>query len=727
MGLEPPVFEYDSDGPYQGPRVTAQLYGEKLYELAERFWPDNTNFSTQPNLLDLLPVPETGRAIITANISDDAGHAYYPSTFLGGNPFILQKTDKYGAIATWPIWVCEKDLSPLECNKTIKQLELNRSSAVAAIYLGWALHFIGDLAQPYHIKNTTGKGHSALEDYADEKIILKLFDHLPVINTTYELETYNDRIYRLQDFRDLEKNGATNIHWSYKKAAQRIIDISGPLYSEVRKEVDYNRKKAALEYLFDAAIKETILAILTFGKAKMPSMETYQIAIKTSNKEGAETHAIPYLIMVGENNGSLLDKIHIGASEVNHAQDDWKYIIYQHGIKPKGLFRFQNSGARFYWTKVDTTRHQNQFGQIVETTKSTKTIRNGFNDRGYGLFKIGHTNNFHLRNSDLGELHGVALGHNGQGQNPTWGIESIEITDPFGDEWYWQPISSDPFWIGRIGGKEYTSKYVEPGFHPDIDMAPIRDISPVLPLARKIPIDEHEELLFSVLIDQNRRTAKTILYLGGWTAATWNSTVKFRNDALTEVKALIPGLPIDTLVFVLTSSPHDNKIYYANHGGRELIEYIKGWEEQRIDNGKILYRISYDHFSNLRLDIVPSYKIAQLYFHNSNIVNFRSKYDPTSRIYELENDHMGETHLYYNVNSGELYHRQGQGKKMVWAKKGQQKMMISVNTFIKNLIDKASPGSLISIPAGDYGGNARIEKKVKLGASGGMVRIGSKK
>jgi hypothetical protein len=381
-----------------------------------------------------------------------------PPTFLGGNPFILtEHVDGKGALPTWPIWVPEKVESDQEFRRQLTQLEADHSPRAAGIYLGWALHLLTDLAQPYHVVNKTGVGHSAFEHWVDD--VLESYKHLPMIDGQYKF--HKGPVYDQNNFRKLVTHKKLHQTWKFSNATQRIMRESERRFQSVRKGSSRDEKKAALEYLLDMAIKECVYAILNLGKQTPPKMETYHIVIKTARVRNAATRAIPYIILIGDGNKSLLKELHIGRHQKQYAERDWRRLI-RSGLKPHGLFKFYGAGYRYYQTKG-------------------KPHCDGTSD-GNLSFKDGSISRFRVRiPHGLGELRGIAIGHDGQGYKPAWAIDYIEILDPRGKQWTWRNRGNELFFIGE---NTETSVHVNPGFSPEIRMADITEITPILPLKR---------------------------------------------------------------------------------------------------------------------------------------------------------------------------------------------------------------------------------------------------
>ncbi|MCP4601749.1 MAG: hypothetical protein GY847_14740 [Proteobacteria bacterium] len=210
---------FDKDRVFEKSDVSAMIYGSVLYQLARKFWPNNS--SCEPDLYDLPRIyshkgpgsPETGAIVIDHFFGPGkyVERAYLPSTYLGGNPFIcsppesnIEPTEWRRDICrwgkpTWPIWVPDQqqftpnltsDCFATNCKKTLSRRCLKNPSCVeeyhdvlksrypgkskraALIYLGWALHMIQDLSMPQHAANWVGTVHANIETLADRIIQL---------------------------------------------------------------------------------------------------------------------------------------------------------------------------------------------------------------------------------------------------------------------------------------------------------------------------------------------------------------------------------------------------------------------------------------------------------------------------------------------------------------------------------------------------------------------------
>lgn len=153
--------------------VNAMYYGATLYELARSFW---DGLDPEPDLYKLRSL-STGTIQIPLWTTTSHARTKVPSTHLGGNPFIRTQE----GWATWPIWVLSPDnYSP----EKLKNQHPGRSARAAAIYLGWSLHMMHDLAVPFHAMNQAGKIHAQTENELDVWIKEGKFDHLPVVKTS---------------------------------------------------------------------------------------------------------------------------------------------------------------------------------------------------------------------------------------------------------------------------------------------------------------------------------------------------------------------------------------------------------------------------------------------------------------------------------------------------------------------------------------------------------------
>jgi hypothetical protein len=169
--------------------ISAADYGVVLFRLAKAFWPEN---QWSPHLiadLDFFGVEETGNIVMDNPCGNQHIRADIPSVWLGGNPFIctgsssevLDKCDpSTGGQPTWPIWVADESEiaypgDPQEKKDAFHQILMatnpEKSRRASAIYLGWALHMLGDLSVRHHVYNMVGDdtadSHTHWEDRAD--------------------------------------------------------------------------------------------------------------------------------------------------------------------------------------------------------------------------------------------------------------------------------------------------------------------------------------------------------------------------------------------------------------------------------------------------------------------------------------------------------------------------------------------------------------------------------
>jgi hypothetical protein len=148
-------------------------HGAILYQMARRFFDNSLGYS-EPKLGELQRAGNaiagwstggTNAAPRYANI-----HASFPSTYLGGMPFICAGSSSKDTCSdgrpTWPIWVpatysaSNKDAFLAE----LERRQPGRSDNAALIYLGWAAHMLQDAAMPHHAANWTGPEHAAQDD-----------------------------------------------------------------------------------------------------------------------------------------------------------------------------------------------------------------------------------------------------------------------------------------------------------------------------------------------------------------------------------------------------------------------------------------------------------------------------------------------------------------------------------------------------------------------------------
>lgn len=170
--------------------VPGYVYGANLFEIAQRFW----DFNPKKEGADFLPsldylewTDETGK-IRSANPCEYGDiRANLPSFYYGGNPFVCTNSDPNsadpcdGGEPTWPTWVAEDDeIAYLYQDPSDEEIEAfhailtdptpGKSRRAAMIYLGWALHMLGDMSVREHARDETGNGpnsHAYWEDEAD--------------------------------------------------------------------------------------------------------------------------------------------------------------------------------------------------------------------------------------------------------------------------------------------------------------------------------------------------------------------------------------------------------------------------------------------------------------------------------------------------------------------------------------------------------------------------------
>jgi hypothetical protein len=165
--------------------VSATTYGAVLYKIGKEFWPD---YGARMMTLDNLPFYSngvSGTVYMNAPGACPDLTASLPSFRMGGNPFICDangapQTDNCmtGNKSTWPIWVApyedialgnELDQDVIDnFHNELNENDPPKSKRNALIYLGWALHMLGDMSMPDHTVDKTGWGHSDLEKALDE-------------------------------------------------------------------------------------------------------------------------------------------------------------------------------------------------------------------------------------------------------------------------------------------------------------------------------------------------------------------------------------------------------------------------------------------------------------------------------------------------------------------------------------------------------------------------------
>jgi fibronectin type 3 domain-containing protein len=160
----------------------AAKYGAILYQLARKFFRGSPAQPTTTDLVyagDGVPGWATGRAQGSASTIGGADFTNvslpFPHTYLGGNPFICDGS--YGTNIdqcltgqpTWPIWVPDTyDAADKEGSLAqLRQTTPSKSNRAALIYLGWASHFMQDLALPHHASNWSGYRHDAQDKLGD--------------------------------------------------------------------------------------------------------------------------------------------------------------------------------------------------------------------------------------------------------------------------------------------------------------------------------------------------------------------------------------------------------------------------------------------------------------------------------------------------------------------------------------------------------------------------------
>jgi hypothetical protein len=255
--------------------VKGDEYATQLYELARHFW---SGRDPEPDLL-ALPKRTPGKVIaglLGWSPGDKIANATVGSTHLGGNPFISQKNGN----ATWPIWVPDSyDVSWLTKRNP------GRSPRAAAIYLGWALHFLHDFCVPFHAMDELGKLHTGSEDELDSWLQAGIFNHLPVTGyasmggaTEYRFakrEPYWPHFYGELLRPDYCRKFSLDDYGGYSIKSGALVDrfrsavrTARGFYDDIHpeKRANVNESIAAWEYLMDFALKNTILMVASLRR-----------------------------------------------------------------------------------------------------------------------------------------------------------------------------------------------------------------------------------------------------------------------------------------------------------------------------------------------------------------------------------------------------------------------------------------------------------------------------
>lgn len=228
---------------------TAYYYGSLLYDISRDFYPGFDVEDRKPSLKYLVKTSaEQSGTMVMIPPNADTLHTKFPSTYLGGNPFICYNSDENNdsgfidscatGTPTWPIWVpAPEKVAFIEGNLTqekidnyhdaLKAIFPEKSERVALIYLGWALHFLGDLGQPDHANNASGTLHQNFEKYADvfikyakytqddfEDVSMLTHDEMCEMYDVTEKDDIIDQFYSIAEF---SKN-------YYLDTNRRIID-----------------------------------------------------------------------------------------------------------------------------------------------------------------------------------------------------------------------------------------------------------------------------------------------------------------------------------------------------------------------------------------------------------------------------------------------------------------------------------------------------------------------
>jgi hypothetical protein len=176
-------------------QVHAYSYGAQLYKLAREFLPQNI-YGHGPDINSLQHVfagnGKSGRIVM--KYYDAAGwptiEADLPSTYLGANPFTCINGESgpkgdpcNNGDPTWPIWVPSAktiayrgQTSKIDAfHAALTEENPAKSYRASLIYLGWALHLLGDLSVPDHAADIVGIGHEDLENRANDLISKGVF------------------------------------------------------------------------------------------------------------------------------------------------------------------------------------------------------------------------------------------------------------------------------------------------------------------------------------------------------------------------------------------------------------------------------------------------------------------------------------------------------------------------------------------------------------------------
>ena len=294
-------------------KIKAPDYGAELYRLAREFWPGAEPI---PNTFGLIMVSYPGRLL---NESWPGELAFFERTaeadvelrtWLGGNPFI--SASKGGP--TWPIWLPE----------TYSVAELTREKPpqqkrAAAVYLGWALHMLHDLAVPPHISNETGNYHEDTENEIDKWIQEGKYSHLPVLSpwtgapgsgpgpgaggeAKYKYSA--KKVYRADIVQDWMNEGYKVADSALVGKFSGVASYSKPLVNNVHpdRRSGEGASIAAYEYLLDIALKETIELIMAIPQAVEMGFQGRVMGIKRIDKPVPVGNAT---IKVAHENGAI--------------------------------------------------------------------------------------------------------------------------------------------------------------------------------------------------------------------------------------------------------------------------------------------------------------------------------------------------------------------------------------------------------------------------------------
>jgi hypothetical protein len=191
------VHKYANEPIFGSSDFGAVDYGAELYILAQNFLSSNIMREPQLNELTYYDARDTGKTYLDELFDSNSGflQADYPSFYVGGNPFVCGPVTKAQAEidacaydgATWPFWVPDKSLVAYAGTSEARAAQYRAAlmnnnpgkyDRAALIYLGWALHMLGDLSMPEHAVDRVSEKHEDLEDWMDRDIIRGAADPL---------------------------------------------------------------------------------------------------------------------------------------------------------------------------------------------------------------------------------------------------------------------------------------------------------------------------------------------------------------------------------------------------------------------------------------------------------------------------------------------------------------------------------------------------------------------